>query len=156
MKDLCKEVGFFYKNIIKVCATCFDVLGTPRLTPQCTVQLYIWQCRCTYIWIWSSVSNALGNVEGSWRVPCQLKKALTSSETETRELLGGTKENKLFSLIRGVIDLTSGQINECLTKEQTDKYWAFGQTCQHLENWAPQRLLIRWQRSGWNSSGLQI
>ena len=39
-------------------------------------------------------------VEGPWRASCQLKKALRGSETETRELLGGTEENSV-SPMRG-------------------------------------------------------
>ena len=37
------------------------------------------------------------------------QKALQESETETRELLGGTEENRVSQL--GVIDLPSRQIN---------------------------------------------
>ena len=37
-------------------------------------------------------------VEGPCRAPCQLKKAFHGSETETRELLGGTEENSVSSM----------------------------------------------------------
>ena len=44
-------------------------------------------------------------------------KALQGSETETRELLGGTEENSVSRL--AVIDLPSRQINDFLQKKDT-------------------------------------
>ena len=46
------------------------------------------------------------------------QKALQGSETETRELLGGTEENSVSP--RGVIDLPSRQINE-FSQKKTEK-----------------------------------
>ena len=46
-------------------------------------------------------------VQGPSRVPCQLKKALQGSKTETAELLGGMEEKSISG--RGLIDLSSKQ-----------------------------------------------
>ena len=41
-------------------------------------------------------------------------------ETETRDLLGGTKENVVYPS-KGVIDLPSRQINDFFYKNETEK-----------------------------------
>ena len=43
----------------------------------------------------SSGSNTQGGEESPWRMPWQHKNALQGSESDTRELQGGTKENKI-------------------------------------------------------------
>ena len=64
------------------------VLGPSRLAR------YTWPSPCI-----SKVPKATaGMIKGPWRTPCQ--KALQGFETQTRELLGGTKE-KNVSLTRG-------------------------------------------------------
>ena len=45
------------------------------------------------------------------------QKAIQGSETETTELLGGTKENKIFH-VKGVVDLPSRQIYDFFQNKQ--------------------------------------
>ena len=45
------------------------------------------------LYLGSSISNIQGKVEGASRTSVSPKKAFQASETETRELLGGTKED---------------------------------------------------------------
>ena len=49
------------------------------------------------LYLCSSGSNARGELRALERAPCQLKKPFKGSETETRELLGGTEEKSLSS-----------------------------------------------------------
>ena len=76
--------------------------------------------------IWSSGSNAQGEIEGPWRVPCQLK---SPSRVQDRdEGFPWRLEREKCPLRWGIIDLPSIQINIFLQKANRKKSVS-GPTC---------------------------
>ena len=64
--------------------------------------------------------------QGPLKDTVSAQKAHQGSETETRELLGGTGENRVSR--RGVIDLPARQINDFSQKKETEKNLVSDQT----------------------------
>ena len=68
-----------------------DVLGPPRLA------CHTWWCPCFSVVLESAQAANRGPSKGA----VSAQKALQGSETETRELLGGTEENTLSLVFKG-------------------------------------------------------
>ena len=75
----------FNKRKIKVCVSWYDgVLGPPRLAR------HTWRCLCISVVPEATHEASQGPLKGAMSA----QKAFQGSETETRELLGGTEGNQ--------------------------------------------------------------
>ena len=114
--SVCKSA--FSTNTQSRFASCvFDgVLGTPR------VAQHTWRCPCISVVPEATHEASRGPEKGA----VSAQKALRGSETETRELLGGTEENSVSPMRGHWFALQANQW--VFTKRKQKKNWVSGQT----------------------------
>ena len=95
----------------------YSILPNKNRATECKkVWLGTRQCPC-----FSVVPDAMSTrqVEGPWRVPCKLIKALQGSGTDMRELLGGTEEKSVS--LKSLICPHGKVINDFFYKKENRK-----------------------------------